>query len=112
MINLAAWDMDGDGIPEIVLASGFSMDAKKSAGIVSVLRHNGDPRQPWSIQEIDRLPTSHRLRWADIDGSGKKVVINQPLTAAHGRPAGRPRAHAAGLLSPRRVETAAHIRPG
>lgn len=83
MINLAAWDMDGDGIPEIVLASGFSMNAKHSAGIVSVLHHNGDPRQPWSIREIDRLPASHRLRWADIDGSGKKVVINQPLTGAN-----------------------------
>jgi hypothetical protein len=82
MINLAAWDVDGDGIPEIVLASGFSMNAKSSAGIVSVLRHNGDPRQPWTIREIDRLPTSHRLRWADIDGSGKKVLVNQPLTAA------------------------------
>jgi len=82
MINLAAWDLDGDGIPVIVLASGFSMEAKKSAGVVSVLRHNGDPRQPWSMRKIDRLPTSHRLRWADIDGSGKKVVINQPLTAA------------------------------
>ncbi|MGA2590325.1 MAG: VCBS repeat-containing protein [Bryobacteraceae bacterium] len=82
MINLAAWDFDGDGIPEIVLASGFSMQAKSSVGVVSVLRHNGDPRQPWSIQEIDRLPTSHRLRWADIYGDGRKVVINQPLTGA------------------------------
>lgn len=82
MINLAAWDIDGDGIPEIVLASGFSMDARNSVGIVSLLRHNGDPRQPWTVREIDRLPTSHRLRWADIDGSGNKVVINQPLTAA------------------------------
>lgn len=83
MINLAAWDADGDGIPEIVLASGFSMDAKKSSGIVAVLRHKGDPREPWSMREIDRLPASHRLRWADIDGSGKKVVINQPLTGAN-----------------------------
>jgi hypothetical protein len=82
MINLAAWDMDGDGIPEIVLASGFSMNAPHSAGIVSVLHHNGDPRGPWTIREIDRLPTSHRLRWADIDGNGKKVLINQPLTSA------------------------------
>jgi len=82
MINMAAWDFDGDGIPEIVLASGFSMEAKKSAGIVSVLHHQGDPRQPWSIREIDRLPTSHRLRWADIDGSGHKVLVNQPLTGA------------------------------
>jgi hypothetical protein len=83
MINLAAWDFDGDGIPEIVLASGFSMNAKKSSGILSVLHHNGDPRQPWSIREIDRLPSSHRLRWADIDGSGKRVLVDQPLTAAN-----------------------------
>jgi hypothetical protein len=82
MINLAAWDTDGDGIPEIVLAYEFSMQAKNSIGIVAVLRHNGDPRQLWSMQEIDRLPTSHRLRWADIDGSGKKVLVNAPLTGA------------------------------
>jgi hypothetical protein len=65
-----------------VLAHEFSMRAKDSIGIVSVLKHNGDPRQPWTITEIDRLPTSHRLRWADIDGSGKKVVVNAPLTGA------------------------------
>lgn len=34
------------------------------------------------MKEIDRLPTSHRLRLADIDGSGNKVVINAPLTSA------------------------------
>jgi hypothetical protein len=80
MINCAAWDTDGDGIPEIVLASAFANEAKNSIGIVSVLKHNGDPRQLWTATEIDRLTTSHRLRWADIDGSGHKVLINAPLT--------------------------------
>jgi hypothetical protein len=82
MINCAAWDTDGDGIPEIVLASEFANEAKKSIGVVSLLRHNGDPRQPWTATEIDRLTTSHRLRWADIDGSGRKVLVNAPLTGA------------------------------
>jgi hypothetical protein len=95
MINVAAWDapwdIDGSGIPTLVLASGFSMKAKSSAGIVSVLRHNGDPREPWTIREIDRLPASHRLRWADVDGSGRRVVVNQPLTAAN---VDRPEDHA------------------
>ncbi len=85
MINCALWDIDGDGIPEIVVAYEFSMDASKSAGVVALLEHQADPRQPWKVTEIDRLPTSHRLRWADIDGSGKKVVINAPLTDAHAR---------------------------
>lgn len=82
MINCAAWDTDGDGIPEIALASGFDNQAKNSSGIVSILRHEGDPRGPWKATEIDRLTTSHRLRWADIDGNGKKVLINAPLTGA------------------------------
>lgn len=81
MINCAPIDSDGDGIPEIVLASEFSNQAKDSAGVVSLLRHNGDPRQPWTITEIDRLTTSHRLRVARIDG-GKPVVVNAPLTGA------------------------------
>jgi hypothetical protein len=85
LINLAAWDIDGDGIPEIVLASGFSMQARESAGIVSLLHHDGDPRGLWTVREIDRLPASHRLRWADLDGSGRKVVVNQPLTGAEVR---------------------------
>ena len=28
------------------------------------------------------MTTSHRLRWADIDGSRKKVLINAPLSGA------------------------------
>jgi hypothetical protein len=66
MINLAC--ADGG----IVIAYGFAMQADKSAGVVAMLRDG-------AVTEIDRLPTSHRIRWADIDGSGKKVAINAPL---------------------------------
>lgn len=83
MINCTVIDVDHDAIPEIVLASEFSSQAKNSIGIVSVLQHHGDPREPWTVTEVDRLPTSHRLRTADIDGSGKRVVINAPLTGAN-----------------------------
>ena len=86
MINAAAWDTDGDGVPEIALAEEFSMDPRKSLGILSILKHTGDPRRPWSIREIDRLPTSHRLRWADLDGRGQKVLVNAPLAGATSAP--------------------------
>ena len=82
MINLTPVDTDRDGIPEIVVAHEFANQAANSIGIVSLLQHQGDPRQPWSVREIDRLTTSHRLRTADIDGSGRPVVINAPLTGA------------------------------
>lgn len=79
-INLAAADTDGDRIPEIVVAAGWSNVAAKSPGTVLLLTHNGDPRQPWSVREIDRLPTSHRIRVLKLDG--KPVFVNAPLIAA------------------------------
>ncbi len=77
MINCVV--IDQGGVFEIVLASEFAMEAAQRPGAISVLRQGDDPRRPWGIREVDRLPTSHRLRLADIDGSGKKVVVNAPL---------------------------------
>ena len=86
MINCVPVGADAEGIPEIVVASEFDNVAKRSIGLVSVLRHDGDPRRPWKATEIDRLSTSHRLRLADIDGSGKPVVINAALTGSEAEP--------------------------
>jgi hypothetical protein len=86
MINCVAVGADADGIPDIVLASDFDNLAKNSAGTVSVLTHDGDPRRPWKAREIDRIPTSHRLRVGYIDASGTPVVINAALTGAHAEP--------------------------
>lgn len=83
-INVAAKDIDGDGIPEIAIAYEFSSTPKDSKGIVAILHNNGDVRQPWTPREIDRLPTSHRLRWAKI--GGKDVLVNAPLAAATDAP--------------------------
>ncbi|HKD08656.1 MAG TPA: FG-GAP-like repeat-containing protein [Bryobacteraceae bacterium] len=98
MINCAAEDVDGDGIPEIVVAWEFANDASKSVGKVGVLHHEGDPRNPWKLREIDEVPTAHRLRWADIDGSGKKVAVNAVLTGPHAAPPAYAGDHAALLF--------------
>lgn len=82
MINLAIVRSNDDGIPDMLLAHEFSNQAGKSAGILSLLESRGDHRAQWTVREIDRLPTSHRLRVADIDGKGAPVVINAPLTGA------------------------------
>jgi hypothetical protein len=84
MINLAAADTDGDGIPEIVLAQDFSNTPAKSVGTVLLLKSQGDPRQPWRRQEIDRLPTSHRLRV--LRGRDGIAFVNAPLAGAAGEP--------------------------
>jgi hypothetical protein len=82
MINVAANDLDGDGIPELALAQGFTTNAKTSTGILSILTHGADVTAPWTSREIDRIPTAHRLRWIDADGSGKKFLVNAPLIGA------------------------------
>ena len=71
MVNLAVAN------DQIVLAYGFSDVFANSKGIVAVLTPNGDPRQPWKLTELDRLPTSHRIRTAVFDGS--MVFLNAPL---------------------------------
>lgn len=85
MINLTPVDT-GDEIPELVLAADFSMDPSKSIGSVWRLKCQGDPRELWSISEIDRLPASHRLRCARIDRAGHNVVINAPLAGSKSAP--------------------------
>ncbi len=82
MINLAACTTDAGGFSEIVLAEGFSSNAAKSSGEVLLLRRAGKAAEPWQATQIDRLPTSHRIRCADIDGTGKPVVVNAPLTGS------------------------------
>lgn len=79
LINVAAFDVDKDGVPELAVASGFTMSPKTSTGIVSILTHGADLTAPWTVKEIDRVPTAHRLRWIDPDGSGNKVLVNAPL---------------------------------
>src|SRR5262245_50424635 len=84
MVNMAAADIDGDGIPELAIENEFSMVAAKSPGLVWLLRHQGDPREPWKATKVDQLITSHHVAWADVDGDGKKELINAPLIGPKG----------------------------
>lgn len=86
LINAAPADLDGDGLPEIAVAWEFSMRPRDSAGHVGLLRAGSDPRQPWSLHEFDRLPTSHRLRWAAIEGNSPGVLVNAPLAGSLAEP--------------------------
>ena len=86
MINVSPADLDADGIPELALAQGFTTSPKTSAGIVSILTHGDNPKATWTAREIDRVPTTHRLRWVDAEGNGRKVLVNAPLVGADAVP--------------------------
>src|SRR5690349_15161641 len=85
-INLDAYDYDGDGIPEIAMGHNFETVPEKSVGNILILHSGPDPRQPWSAREIDRVPTVHRIRWIDLDGNGKKILLVAPMIGAKATP--------------------------
>lgn len=82
MINAAPYDLDGDGIPELALAHGFTTSAETSVGGVSILTHGATPNDPWTRKDIDALPTAHRVRWMNADGNKRVILVNSPLITA------------------------------
>src|SRR5262245_36506430 len=84
-INLTVRDIDGDGIHEIGVAYELANQAKNSVELVSMLRSKDGSDGSWQATEIDRLTTSHRLRWATI-APGRSVLVNAALTGAAAAP--------------------------
>ena len=78
IVNQAMADIDGDGIPEIAYQSSFAMQAANSKGLNWVAHASGGD-QPWKAEQVDAFPTSHHVAWADLDGDGKKELLNAPL---------------------------------
>jgi hypothetical protein len=86
-LNATCCDLDGDGIPEVVLAYRFETSPEKSVGNVVLLTHGKDVRQPWTTHDIDRVPTAHRVRWIDPEGNGQKVLLLGPMVGQRFPPA-------------------------
>jgi len=87
-IDLAIHDIDGDGELEIAVASDFQLRDSTSGGTISWLKRGKSLDQPWQVHQIDAEPTSHRVRWADVDGDGSKELVCAPIL---GRGAKAPR---------------------
>jgi hypothetical protein len=80
-IDVAPHDIDGDGDVDLALASEFSLGDSLRGGLVQWLECPPDPTQTqeWTARDIDRVPTAHRVRWADVTGDGRKELVNLPI---------------------------------
>jgi hypothetical protein len=77
MVNGDAADLDGDGFPEIALAYGFNANGPSSIGNIGILHQDG--KGGWTLKEIGRVPTAHRIRFGDVDGRGRKELFVGPV---------------------------------
>ena len=67
------------GAREIALATDFALSNSTSGGRVWLLHRPPADSGEWVPEEIDAIPTSHRLKWADLDGDGQLELVNAPL---------------------------------
>jgi hypothetical protein len=78
-IDIAPYDLDGDGRMEIAVASEFDLGNTRSGGRLQWFKPGADVNAEWTGHDFAMLPTAHRLRWVDWDGDGKKELIAAPI---------------------------------
>ena len=79
-VCLDAYDIDGDGKTDIALGAGWNPADTKNPGTLQWLRRPKTGDGEWEMFPIaNEEPTIHRIRWADLDGDGKKELISVPL---------------------------------
>ncbi len=78
-VCIAAHDIDGDGQIDFALGADWKPFNTTSGGTLQWLKRGKSPDEPWSIYPIDSEPTVHRIRFTDLDGSGKPALVSVPL---------------------------------
>lgn len=85
-ISLAPLFRPGYPARGLALASGFNLDHSEEGGDIWWARPGASLDAEWSLTLIGRIPGSHRLRWADLDGDGRQELVVVPIVGAGSRP--------------------------
>ena len=83
-IDLAANDVDGDGLLEVAVASDFDL-GNTTLGTVSLFHRQTAGAAEWTAMPIHAEPAAHRVRWADVDADGSKELITVPIVGRGAR---------------------------
>jgi len=78
-ISLAPLFRAGYPAHGLALATDFALEDSRSGGDIWWAVPPGLPDAEWSLRLIGRLISTHRLRWADIDGDGRLELVAAPL---------------------------------
>jgi hypothetical protein len=79
-VCLSAADIDGDGQLDFALGAEWKPFNTKNGGTLQWLKRGKSLDDEWTLYPIaDDVPTLHRIRFADIDGTGKPALLVAPL---------------------------------
>lgn len=78
-VCIAAYDIDGDGQLDLALGADWKGANPQAEGTIQWLKRGKTLDEPWSVHPIGAEPTVHRMRFVDIDGTGKPALIVAPL---------------------------------
>jgi hypothetical protein len=78
-VCIAAHDIDGDGQLDLALGAGWKPFNTMSGGTLQWLKRGKTLEDPWTLHPIGDEPMLHRIRFADLDGSGKPALLVAPL---------------------------------
>jgi len=78
-ISLAPLFRAGYPAHGLALATDFALEDSRRGGDIWWAVLQGLPDAEWSLRLIGRLISTHRLRWADIDGDGRLELVAAPL---------------------------------
>ncbi len=85
-ISLAPLFRRGYRAQGMALASGFHLDHPEQGGDLWWAQPRASLDAEWSLTRIGRIPASHRLRWANLDGDGRLELVDVPIVGAGSRP--------------------------
>jgi hypothetical protein len=79
-VCLAPYDVDRDGKVDFALGADWRPFDTQTGGTIQWLaRSSASIDEPWTVRQIAEEPTTHRMRWADLDGDGRSELIVVPL---------------------------------
>ncbi len=78
-VCLQPHDVDGDGRVDFALGSAWRPTDTKTGGSLAIVTRTGAPEGTWRAVPITSEPTLHRIRWGDLDGTGRPQLIVAPL---------------------------------